>query len=652
MSAITGIHYFDGQPVAPSALEQMVDILAHRGPDGSGVWCEGAVGLGHRMLWTTPESLHEQLPRMNRPGNLVITADARIDNRDDLIRTLGLTDRPAGDISDSDLILAAYERWGERCPEELLGDFAFAIWDRREQRLFCARDHFGVKPFYYYASNRMVALAGEIKALLTLPEVPRRINETKIADYLILLLEDRISTFYQDILRLPPGHCLTVRNGKAQTRCYWQLERLPELRLKSNTEYAEGYRAIFTEAVRCRMRSAFPIGSMLSGGLDSSSITCVARTIACANGQSPLQTFSAIFDEVPESDERPYMQAVLAQGDLIPNFIHGDRVTPLTDLERVLRHVDEPFFAPNLFLNWAMWEQANRQGVRVLLDGIMGDSTAAHGYEYFDELAYRGRWLRLAREMGALCRRHDQPLWPILRRQLWQVGIKAHVPAPALAAWRRLRGYPNCADDSSPISPLLNADFADRQNLPERVRMLEGERTTPTWSAREAHYRGLTTGHITSALEAFDRGVAAFGIEARLPFMDRRLVEFCLALPPGQKLQDGWNRSIVRRGLTHVLPEAIRNRPDKGNLGHNFRRGLAADDRRIRAVLDDTPDLVAPYLSITALQDLYRRFLAQDRKTDADITVLLLALILATWLRHDVIEPDLVGEEVIATTIA
>ena len=178
MSAVVGIFYLDERPVAASELNEMLESLAHRGPDGSGAWREGATGLGHRMLWTTPESLHERLPLADQTGKLAITADARIDNRQELIHLLGVADRPAEPISDSQLILAAYEKWGEQCVERLLGDFAFAIWDGRRQSLFCARDPLGVKHFYYYYSpGRAFVFASELKALLRLPFVPRRLNE-------------------------------------------------------------------------------------------------------------------------------------------------------------------------------------------------------------------------------------------------------------------------------------------------------------------------------------------------------------------------------------------------------------------------------------------------------------------------------------------
>ncbi|HWP41854.1 MAG TPA: asparagine synthetase B, partial [Blastocatellia bacterium] len=175
MSGIFGLYHLDGRPASRSQLQEMMQSLAHRGPDGQNAWSEGAVGLGHQMLRTTPESLLENLPLANSTNEIVITADARLDNRDELIELLGFGAEPREQISDSQLILAAYEAWDERCLERILGDFAFAIWDGKKQRLFCARDRFGVKPFYYYSSAGLFAFASEIKALLSLQEIPRRL---------------------------------------------------------------------------------------------------------------------------------------------------------------------------------------------------------------------------------------------------------------------------------------------------------------------------------------------------------------------------------------------------------------------------------------------------------------------------------------------
>src|SRR2546425_624531 len=305
----------------------MLARLEHRGPDGTGAWREGPVALGHGMLHTTPESLREQQPLVGTRGDLVLAADARIDNRGELCSLL-----PApSDATDAELILAAYERWGEHCPEHLLGDFAFAIWDGRTERLFCARDHFGVKPLYYHhRPGRLFAFASEIKGLLALADIPRRLNETRVAAYLVPLFEDKEVTFYEEILRLPPAHRLTVNRDGARTERYWALDPGHELRLGSDEAYAEAFRELFTDAVRCRLRSAFPVGAMLSGGLDSSSIVCVARRLVAADGGARLHTISANFDEPPQIAERRFLNAVVAQNGVRPHYLRGDPTTPLT----------------------------------------------------------------------------------------------------------------------------------------------------------------------------------------------------------------------------------------------------------------------------------------------------------------------------------
>ena len=254
MSGIAGIWNLDGRPVERDKLRRMVESLAHRGPDASGIWTAGPVGLGHTMLWGTPQAPHEQLPLTKPLSDLTITADARIDNRADLIEILELGGNCPAMIPDSELILRAYEKWGEDCAANLIGDFAFAIWDGRKQTLFVARDHFGTKPFCYYRSETIFAFASEVKALLCLPEVPRQINEARIADFLVGELEmiNNTCTFYQSIFRFPPAQTMTVDCKKIRTQAYWSPDPTKEIRYASDGEYAEAFLQIFTEAVDCR----------------------------------------------------------------------------------------------------------------------------------------------------------------------------------------------------------------------------------------------------------------------------------------------------------------------------------------------------------------------------------------------------------------
>ena len=333
MSGIAGIFNLDRRPVESSDLWQMLSMLRRRGPDGSNAWHEGPVGLGQAMLMTTPEAEHEHLPHVSAQEGLGIIADARIDNRDELIDILGFQDQNRDKLGDSALILGAYKKWGENCSEKLLGDFAFAIWDSQQQKLFCARDHLGIRPFYYYYDpQRIFIFASEPRAILVLKQVPYRINEGRIADFLISQLEgiDKTSTFFEDVYRLPPAHSLSIKHAAMQQHQYWALEPGPELKLGSDEAYAEAFLEVFTEAVSCRLRGNGLVGSMLSGGMDSGSIVAVARKLLKEKGLGPLPTFSAVGPDPETCVETRTVHAALAMDGLDPHLVN------LKDLNELL----------------------------------------------------------------------------------------------------------------------------------------------------------------------------------------------------------------------------------------------------------------------------------------------------------------------------
>lgn len=613
MSAIAGIYYLDERPLDRTHLESMVDILAHRGTDASGIWHQGAIGLAHRMLWTTPESLHEQLPLKNH--HLVITADARIDNRDQLIAALNLSDYPTQKIADSQIILASYQKWGDRCLQKLLGDFAFAIWDERSHKLFCARDPMGVKPFYYYRSKSLFVFASEIKALLCLPEVPRQLNEVKVADHLALLFEDQTITFYKDILRLQPAHTITIDANQTKLARYWSLDPDSEVHLRSDAEYTEAFREIFTQAVRCRLRSAFPIGSTLSGGLDSSSIACTARKLLAEAGNQQLHTFSAIFPNLPKEDlqwldERRYINAVKI-GGFEAHDVHADCFSPLVKL---LWQDDEAIAAPNLYMHQALYHAAHQQGVRVFLDGLDGDSTVSHGWSYLTQLTYTGKWRTLFSQLKSISRQYKVPR----RRLLWKYSLKPF--------WQILLGITQPGDIK-----LLNSTFARRIGVAERMQVLL--RTAPTFNARLEHWRGLTSGLHSYGLEVTDKATAAFSLEARYPFYDRRLIEFCLALPPEQKLNQGWTRLVLRRAMTDILPPEVQWRVHKANLAPNFKRKLQEYEKGTLEEVINNPQMITPYVDVQAIKAAYNRYSSQPRPSNQDAIALFSVVTLALWLQ-------------------
>jgi asparagine synthase (glutamine-hydrolysing) len=618
------------------------------------------------MLWTTPESLHERLPLVSASTAVALTADARIDNREDLLKTFGLGESTGREMSDSELILRTYERWGERCPEKLLGDFAFVLWDAPRQVLFCARDHFGIKPFYYYYSpGRVFVCASEIKALFCLPEVPRRLNEVRVADYLASLVEDKAITFYQNIFRLPPACSLTIDRKGLRLREYWSPDPAREIRYKAEEEYAEAFREQFTEAVRCRLRSAYPVGSTLSGGLDSSSVTCVARNLLSETKRPLLHTFSAVFNETPICDERPFIEAVLVQGGVNPHYVYPDQLSVLAEIDKVLWQQDQPIYIRNMSFLRSLYKAAAAARVRVLLDGEDGDTVASQGDGRLGELARTGRWAEFAEETVALWRHfqryHASPSYwlqtyglpsltelartgrwiafgqavtalhryfALSRRNLvWNHGLKPFVPQAVHRGWRVLRRNtrPPPADNF-----LLNPDFAKRIGFTERTATLLA-RYAPVRTLREEHWLSLTAGIHSCVQEEDDKAAAAFALEVRHPFWDRRVVEFCLALPSEQKLRQGWPRWVVRAAMTNILPEKICWRSDKSNLGPNFAHSLLVRERnRVETELLQTPEVIAAYVDIPALQKAYQR---------ADANSIWPVLLLALWLRYAQLAP-------------
>ncbi|MDF5716549.1 MAG: lasso peptide isopeptide bond-forming cyclase [Rhizonema sp. NSF051] len=669
MSGIMGIYYLDDCSVDHEDLGLMVEVLTHRGPDGGNIWVDKSIGFGHRMLWTTPESLLENLPLSDQAGNLVMTCDARIDNRDELISCLDFNNCPPEKITDSQLILAAYEKWGEECPEHLIGDFAFAIWDKLKQSLFCARDHMGVKPFYYYyQAGGMFAFGSEIKAILCLREVPHRLDEVKVGDYLVSIFQDKSKTFYQDIFRLPPASSMTLSSKGMQIRSYWSLDPCRELRLNSDEEYATLLHNIFAEAVRCRLRSAFPIGSHISGGLDSSSVTCMAQKVLVQEGsRRPLHTFSKIFDAVPECDERLFIETVMDRDNLIPHYVAGDRLGPLSDLNKIFQYQDEAISAPTHFFSWELNEATQREGVRIILDGFDGDNTLSHGESYFTELMRKGQCSTLVEEVNEIQKLSGATPAHILRyycqayledlachgqwidffkatHQLWKSfnisrrslflhhGFKPLLPQFVRRYWRALRGYSQPQQDDDWI---VNRRFIRRIGIKKRI---QSNLSKQPLTDRENHWQNITSGILTQGLEILDQYAAAFSLEARHPFMDKRLIEFCLSLPPEQKFHQGWSRYVMRRAMENILPEQIQWRYGKSDLSPSFTYGLLKHDRSLLdEVMQNHLESIANYVDTDALRKIHEELMSvesvQQLNTSIDIWLWKVAMF-TLWLHH------------------
>ncbi len=558
MSGIAGIYYLDGRPVEKMDLQRMLDSIAHRGPDGSGIWTDGPVGLGHHMLWTTPESLNEKLPLTNKSGDLTITADARIDNRDELIPTLNLNGRPRETIPDSEIILAAYEKWGEKCPEKLLGDFSFAIWDNRRQRIYCARDPIGIKPFFYYFDGKIFYWGSEPRVIYEDSKISKEPNFPLICLYLLNRFDEREETLYKNIYRLPPSYFMILENGHLQKDQYWDVDPNHAIRYKTDQEYAEHLLILFKEAIRARLRSHGPVGTLLSGGLDSSSIVCTAKLLYKEKTipNNGFETFSLIFDQFP-CDERNFIYEVIRKCGAEANFSTYENHPSSLDLEQAEQCFDVGYL-PTLFFFAPICRVARQKAIRTLLNGIGGDDLLSVSYDHLTDLLRQGAFLKLITQF-----RHDANITSYSSSSLFlNYCLKPLIPQPIKVAIKQL--LKPFREDGVPS--WINADYIKKTGVDERLKKITPKKQFPTLSQQRI-YQGLFYGwNATIIMDVIERFTAYYGIEIRYPFFDRRLVQFLLSVPEEQRWRNEWPKTILRRAMDGILPEPIKIRRDKAEF--------------------------------------------------------------------------------------
>lgn len=607
MSGLAGVYRRDGATPSENELDQLDDALRPRGPDGAAEWLGESVGFCHRLLQSTPEATPGYLP-LERNG-LVVTADARLDNRKTLCETLDIPNT----VPDGEILLAAYDRWGVRCPEHLLGAFAFAIWDGRNERMFMARDHMGVKPLAYADLGNLVVFASESAIVAQHDAVPLELDEQWIGEFLLGYFEDMERTVFAPVSRLPPAHYLVANNDGMSVERYWELEIDPSRAPDAEEACAEQFRTLFREAVRCRLRGANQGGSLLSGGLDSSSIACTAAELQ----SQPFHTFSAFSDAIPESDEREYIDAVLDDRNFEPHFVSLDGVSPLLDREQMLRRQGRPIRASNHYIHWELFRQANDAGVRVILDGLHGDTVLSTGLNRLSMLARNGQVLTLAREVDALARQTERGS----RSNLLLRALTPYAPAPLRWGWR----YVFDSDDEPDIE-LLDPEFVERV---ETAALFDADSASP--NQPETHLQQLQSGLVPYTLEAADRTAVAFGTEARFPFLDKRLVEFSVSLPPGEKLKHGWPRYVLRNAMD-CLPDAVRWRGDKGKYGQIVVHGLLNHEHnRVKDYLDGGIKPVAGFVDRSQFRAEWNQLVASECPQSDVWRVIALAEWLSEW---------------------
>ena len=556
MSGIAGIIRFDGKPIERRDLERVANALRPHGPDRAGVLVAGEVGLVHVLMRMTPEDRFDRQPWQGGSG-AIITADLRLDNRDEVLARLGIAPQEAMAWPDARVLLAGWEKFGDELWTTLRGPFAAAIWDARSRTLTLARDHVGLNVVMYHKTERFFAFATMPKGLFALPDVPRELSEQKMADFLVLNHADHKTTFYRDIFRVLPAHLMTIgADGAMAERRYWSTADIRPIRLASDQAYADGLRECLDRAVRRQMRSAHPIGCYLSGGLDSSAVAALAARALGEKGQRlaafthvPREGFDGPVPVGRYGDEMPYVEATRAAlGNIDVTYVRNDEVDDFADLERLFLVLEAPVRNPtNLGWVLAITRLAAAQGRRVLLGGQWGNFTISwSGWSQSADHLLHGRLITAYRQWRMFYRNSPDSRSVAFRKLF----IEPLAPPP-IAQWAHRRRH-------GPAAPWIKHSAI----RPEYAAAMEVD-ARACEVGHDFHYRprrgersaGLTAidyfGDWQAAQQAFH------GVETRDPTADVDVVAYCFGIPPEQYLAEGVDRSLIRRAMWGLLPELV-----------------------------------------------------------------------------------------------
>lgn len=547
------------------SLQTMMAAVRHRGPDGDGVWLDERrpVGLGHvRLAIIDPE--HGKQPMVTEDGRYIVVFNGAIYNYLELRRELIGKGHPLHSYSDTEVLLYAYREWGERFIDRLVGMFAFAIWDKYEQKLFCARDRIGIKPFYYHFDGNRLLFASEIKAILADPSVRAEASSQGLQDYLTFQFCLDQKTLFKGIDKLEPGHSLSAwYEGdvlKVKTHQYWDLHyQIDEVH--DERYFIDTLAGLIDDSIRLHMRSDVPLGAHLSGGLDSSAIVCLASRML---GGEQIKTFTGAFSEGPQFDETAYAKEVSAFAGTAYNEIYIPAGHELPDvLPRLMHFMDEPLAGPGVIPQYYVSQLAS-QHVKVVMGGQGGDELFVGYARYM--AAYLEKCLS-----GAIYQTANQ--------NRYAVSLESIVPnLPLLATYQPMlqnlwknglfgshdQRYFSLVDRSEGMTQLFNKDA-----LQSDCGYSSFESFQRIFNRDELHslvnqmtYFDLK-GSLPALLHVEDRTSMAASIESRVPLLDHRIVEFMATIPPNIKFAGGRMKHIFKESVRNAVPVKVFERKDK-----------------------------------------------------------------------------------------
>ncbi|MFN3389577.1 MAG: asparagine synthase-related protein, partial [Allosphingosinicella sp.] len=583
VTALGGIFSFSARPDLREACGTMLRAQRLYGAGRPVLWSGERIVLGRDLFRTLPEDSFDHGPVVAREGRFALAADVRLDNREALWRELGFDRAELPRQPDAFILMEALIRWGAAAVDRLRGDFAFAFWSGQAQSLLLARDFLGQRPLHFHRNADLLAFASMPKGLHALPEVPRRPDAGKVAEFLALLPENEPASFFEGVERVLPGHICTVTAGGIASDRYWTPSPRP-LRLSSAADYAEAVREQVDRAVASRLRRAGGgVGAHLSGGLDSSTVAATAaRLLAPADRVTaytavPREGYAEPVPRGRFADEGINAARVAAAHPNIEHvLIRSGGTSPLASLDRSFFLFERPVLnlCNGVWLE-AIMDAAKRSGLSVMLTGQMGNLSFSYaGLETLPALLARGRWIRLAR-LAMQLRRHGTTLesvaartfGPYLPRWLWRAANRRRGRDYRVGAYSALK--PECAADLSARASLSGLDFSYRPRRdPIEMRL---------WALRRIDLGNYNKGYL-----------GGWGIDVRDPTADRDLVELCLSIPSAEFVRDGRSRALARAAFADRLPQPVIEETRKGLQGADWHEGLAAAREEVADELERT----------------------------------------------------------------
>jgi asparagine synthase (glutamine-hydrolysing) len=555
MCGISGLLSLQTSFVNNNSLQKMADALEHRGPDGKATWInsKGNAGFAHNRLAVIDLSPAAAQP-MHYMHRYTIVYNGEIYNYIELKSELQKAGYAFNTKSDTEVILAAYDCYKEKCLQYFDGMFSFAIWDENEYTLFAARDRFGEKPFYYCAEQKMFAFASEMKALWA-SGIDKKYEPKMLLNYLSLgyvqNASDKSQTFFSKIYALPPSHYLIfhLHNHHISINSYWDIDKQASIKI-SEKDAIEKMHDLFSRSVIARLRSDVPLGISLSGGLDSSSIAWYLRQLQNKKESKPINSFSAVFPGFA-NDESAYIKTICDALHIDSKTCSPNETDLVNDFEKLMYHQEEPFPSSSIFAQYKVFELARKNNVSVLLDGQGADEILA-GYPkyihwYLQELLSRNKFLKLKKERGAL---HTNNV-----HVRWNIKNIAAAFLPSHAAIALEKNEFNKIIHNHDVSKELRASLNGRE--------WDGIHKPVVTKLNDMLYFNVMENGLEELLRYADRNSMAHGCEVRLPFLNAALVQFIFSLPSQYKITQGYNKWIWRKMMDKRLPETILWRKDK-----------------------------------------------------------------------------------------